>query len=120
MAEALWNALGAGDWQAFSAGSDPAGYVHPMAVRVMGEVGLDLSAGRSKHLNEFIDEAFDVVVTVCDGAKESCPAFPGARQTLHWPLRDPADAGGTDEEKLAVFRAVRDEIRGRIERYLEG
>jgi arsenate reductase len=119
MAEALWKDLGAGRWEVFSAGSKPAGHVHPMAVKVMAEAGVDISAHRSKHLEEFVGEPFDVVVTVCDGASESCPVFPGTQQTLHWPFRDPADAEGGEDERLAVFRAVRDEIRRRIEEYLK-
>lgn len=118
MAEALWNDLAGGAWQAVSAGSRPAGYVHPLAIRVLWELGLDLSQSRSKHLEEFRDQPFDLVVTVCDNARESCPVFPGAPQTLHWPFPDPAEADGTEEEKLAVFRSVRDAIRERIQAFL--
>ncbi|GAB6187625.1 arsenate reductase ArsC [Thermopirellula anaerolimosa] len=118
MAEALWNDLAGGAWQAVSAGSRPAGYVHPLAIRVLSELGLDLSQNRSKHLDEFRDRPFDLVVTVCDNARESCPVFPGAPQTLHWPFPDPAEADGTEEEKLAVFRSVRDAIRERIQAFL--
>jgi arsenate reductase len=127
MAEALWNALGAGRWHAVSAGSNPSGYVHPLAIQAMGElerdeafqdiVCLDIAANQSKHANQFADENFDLVVTVCDHAQENCPAFPGAKAHLHWPFDDPADATGTDEEKLAVFRRVRDEVRQRIAEY---
>ena len=119
MAEALWNDLGRGEWDAVSAGSDPAGYVHPLAVRAVGELGLDLSAGESKHLDTFRGEAFDLVVTVCDNARDSCPTWAGAKQVLHWPFRDPAHAVGTDDEKMASFREVRDEIRDRIAAWLE-
>jgi arsenate reductase (thioredoxin) len=120
MAEALWNNLGQGKWQAFSAGLKPAGYVHPLALQVMSESGFDLSQNRSKHLDEFLDEPFDLVVTVCDNAKAACPVLPGAKQVLHWPFDDPAHAGGTKAEKLVVFRSVRDQIRTRISEYLEG
>ncbi len=120
MAEALWNNLGQGEWSAASAGSKPAGYVHPLAVRAMRELDSDISANESKSLAEFQNQPFDLVVTVCDNAKESCPAFPGARQTLHWPFDDPAHAGGSDEEKMQVFRRVRDEIAARIREYLGG
>lgn len=118
MAEALWSYLGNGAWRAESAGSRPSGYVHPLAVRVMHELDIDLSHHKSKPAAQFSDHAFDLVVTVCDHAKETCPVFPGAKQTLHWPFEDPADALGSDEEKLAVFRKVRDQIREKIGNYL--
>jgi arsenate reductase len=118
MAEFLWNRLGQGEWQAQSAGSRPAGYVHPLAIEVMQELGEDLSAAASKHLDQFTGEVIDLVVTVCDSAKESCPVFPRASETVHWPFFDPADAEGSEEEKKAVFRNVRDQIRTRIEGFL--
>jgi arsenate reductase len=118
MAESLWNSLGGGQWRADSAGSKPAGYVHPLAIEAMKELGQDLSTAQSKHVDRFVDEPIDLVVTVCDSAKESCPALPGAKETVHWPFLDPADATGTDEEKIAVFRDVRDQIKARIERFL--
>ena len=118
MAEGFWNAIGAGKWQADSAGSNPAGYVHPMAIETMKEEGIDLSKARSKHLEEFQSDEFELVITVCDSARESCPTFPGAKQVLHWPFEDPAYADGTDDEKRAVFRKVRDQIRQRISTYL--
>lgn len=118
MAEALWNELGKGRWEAVSAGSNPAGYVHPLAIRAMDEAGIDVAEHRSKHLDEFRREPFDLVVTVCDSAREACPVFPGAKQILHWPFEDPAEATGTDEEKLPVFRSVRDQIQARIADYL--
>lgn len=118
MAEALWQQEGQGVWEAASAGSNPAGYVHPLAIRAMAEVGIDISSNESKHVDGFKNEPFDVVITVCDGAKESCPVFPSAKQTFHWPLEDPARAEGDEEQKLVVFRAVRDQIRDRIRQYL--
>lgn len=120
MAEALWNQLGEGHWQAFSAGSRPAGYVHPTAVEVMSELDLDLSTHRSKHLGEFQDQPFDLVVTVCDSAKESCPVLPGAKEALHWPLEDPAAASGSSDAPLQVFRRVRDEIALKDRAFLSG
>lgn len=120
MAEALWNDLGEGQWRAWSAGSDPAGYVHPLAVKAMGELGIDLSEHESKSLQGFVDEPFDLVVTVCGNAREACPAFPAATQMLHWPFDDPAHARGTEDERLAEFRHVRDQIRERISSYLSG
>lgn len=118
MAEALWEQIGNGAWESRSAGSRPSGYVHPLAVRVMAELDIDISGHRSKSLDEFRDESFDVVLTVCDNAKESCPVFPGDGQVLHWPFYDPAEAKGSDEEQLSVFRRVRDEIRNAIGDYL--
>ncbi|QGJ70168.1 Arsenate reductase ArsC [Planctomycetales bacterium 10988] len=118
MAEALWEQLGEGKWDSESAGSHPSGYVHHLAIEVMKEIGLDISTHRSQSVNEFQNESFDLVITVCDNAKESCPVFPGGTETLHWPFDDPADATGTDEEKLSVFRRVRDEIRSTIQNYL--
>lgn len=119
MAEALWNDLGNGNWQAESAGSRPSGYVHPLAIKAMEEIGIDISANQSKSLDRFRDQSFDLVVTVCDNAREACPVFPGAARTLHWPFDDPADAVGADDEKMKMFRRVRDEIRGRISAWLE-
>lgn len=120
MAEALWNELGEGQWRAWSAGSNPAGYVHPLAVKVMAEQDIDLSKHESKSLQQFVDEPFDLVVTVCGNAREACPAFPAATQMLHWPFDDPAHATGTEDERLAEFRQVRDQIRDRISGYLAG
>lgn len=119
MAEGFWNALGEGRWQAVSAGSNPAGYVHPLAIQVMKEAGIDLSDARSKHLDDFGEDEFDLVITVCDSAKESCPVFPGARRMEHWPFEDPAEAVGTEQQKLATFRSVRDQIRRRIAAFLD-
>jgi len=119
MAEALWQQEGQGVWEAASAGSNPAGYVHPLAIRAMAQVGIGISSNESKHVDGFKNEPFDVVITVCDGARESCPVFPSAKQMLHWPFEDPAGAEGNEEQKLAVFRAVRDQIRDRIKQYLD-
>lgn len=118
MAEALWEALGNGEWESESAGSKPSGYVHPLAIRAMKELDIDISANTSKLLDQFQEQSFDLVVTVCDNAKESCPVFSGAKQTFHWPFDDPADATGTDDEKMTMFRRVRDEIKEKIQNYL--
>lgn len=120
MAEGFWNQLGAGEWKAVSAGSNPAGYVHPLAIEVMREAGVELEEARSKHLREFAEDSLDLVVTVCDSANESCPVFPGVKEKLHWPFEDPAHASGAEQEKLSVFRRVRDEIREKISNYLSG
>ena len=120
MAEAIWEQAGNGQWASESAGSKPSGYVHPLAIRACKEIGFDLSAYESKSLEQFRDQPFDLVVTVCDNAKESCPVFPGAVETLHWPFDDPADATGTEEEQIVVFRRVRDEITAKIKSLLNG
>ena len=119
MAEALWEYLGNGEWESESAGSKPSGYVHPLAIRAMQELDIDISTSTSKSLDKFRNEPFDLVITVCNNAQESCPVFPGARQMLHWPFEDPANATGTDEEQMVFFRRVRDEIKARIESYLQ-
>jgi arsenate reductase len=119
MAEALWTRLGDGRWTADSAGSHPSGYVHSLAIRAMREVDIDIAEWESKSLERYRDQAFDLVVTVCDNAKESCPVFPGAKQTLHWPFDDPADAAGSDDERMETFRRVRDEIKERIKTYFK-
>ena len=93
-----------------SAGSDPAGYVHPLAVRVMGEIGIDISDHTSKHLSEFDGQKIDVVITVCDNANKACPFFPSQSQKYHWSFPDPAKFEGPEEEVLNKFRAVRDDI----------
>jgi arsenate reductase len=103
-----------------SAGSKPAGQVHPMAIRVMKEVGIDISQHRSKHLNEFLDQDIETVITVCGDADQACPLFPGQVNRYHWGFYDPAKATGTDEEILKVFRQVRDEIQRVFEAYAAG
>jgi len=118
MAEGLFRELGKREWQAFSAGSKPSGYVHPLAVHAMQERGIDMQNGRSKSVNEFASQEFDLVVTVCDHANEACPVFPGAKDRQHWPFDDPADAEGFDENKMLVFRQVRDQIEKRIGEFL--
>ncbi len=118
MAEALWRQIAKGTWESFSAGSRPSGYVHPKAIEAMRELGVDISAYRSKSVSEFDGQPFDLVVTVCDNAREACPFFPGAKETLHWPFFDPAEATGSQEEQMAVFRRVRDEISTTISSYL--
>ena len=118
MAEGIWNTEAGQSWLASSAGSNPAGYVHPLAVRAMKEVGIDISQAESKHVDQFLDERLDLVVTVCDNAAQNCPALPGS-QTLHWPFDDPAAVRGSEEEQLSAFRHIRDLIRERIQRYLQ-
>jgi arsenate reductase (thioredoxin) len=117
MAEAVLNRIGAGRFEAVSAGSKPAGCVHPLALRLIEELGCPVDGLRSKSVDEFRGARFDAVITVCDRAKEACPVFPGA-ETIHWSFEDPADAAGTDEEKLAVFRRIFDEIQRRLRLYI--
>jgi arsenate reductase len=114
MAEGWVNHLLGGRWEAHSAGTAPADAVNPLAVEVMGEVGVDLSDARPDHVDTYLPQAWDLVVTVCDAAKESCPVFPGTVPRLHVGFEDPADALGSTEHRLAVFRRVRDDIRQRL------
>jgi arsenate reductase len=119
MAEAIVNARLSQEWRAYSAGTQPAGYVHPKAVQALAELGIQ-HEGRSKSAEEFRDAEFDLVVTVCDDANESCPVWLGRGRRVHLGFRDPAKAEGTDEERMQVFRQVRDEIVGKIPRLLAG
>jgi len=103
-----------------SAGSKPAGYVHPLAIQVMKEIGIDIASHHSKHMNDFLQQNVETVVTVCGNADQACPVFPGQVNRYHWGFDDPAHATGTDVEKLAVFRRVRDEIKLVFEAYAAG
>lgn len=103
-----------------SAGSKPAGYVHPLAVQVMAEIGIDISAHESKHFDEFLHAEVETVITVCGHADQVCPIFPGQVNRHHWGFDDPAHATGTEEEQLVVFRRVRDEIARVFEAYAAG
>jgi arsenate reductase len=111
MAEGWINHLLGSRWQARSAGTRPAAAVHPLAVRVMAEVGVDISAGRPERVEAYLEQPWDLVVTVCDSAKESCPIFPRPVEAIHVSFADPAEAAGSEDERLAVFRVVRDDIR---------
>ena len=103
-----------------SAGSQPAGYVHPRAIAALAEIGIDISGHNSKHMNEFLDRDVETVITVCGHADQACPVFPGQVNRHHWPFDDPAKAAGTDGEIAAEFRRVRDEIRRVFEAYAAG
>jgi arsenate reductase len=103
-----------------SAGSKPAGYVHPKAIAALAEIGIDISAHTSKHMNDFLTREIHTVITVCGNADQACPAFPGQVNRHHWGFPDPAHATGTEEEVMAVFRKVRDEIRLVFEAYAAG
>lgn len=103
-----------------SAGSKPAGYVHPLAIKAMAEIGIDISTHRSKHLDEFLTQNIETVITVCGNADQACPLFPGQMNRHHWGFDDPAHAAGTEDEQMQVFRRVRDEIRRVFEAYAAG
>ncbi len=103
-----------------SAGSKPAGYVHPLAIRAMAEIGIDISGHHSKHMDEFLSQGVDIVITVCGNADQACPMFPGQVNRHHFPFDDPAHATGTEEEQMAVFVRVRDEIERVFKAYAAG
>jgi arsenate reductase (thioredoxin) len=110
MAEGILRAAAGDLVEVHSAGSKPAGYVHPKAIQVLKEIGIDISAHTSKHMNEFLDRNIATVITVCGNADQACPIYPGQVNRYHWGFEDPAHAQGTDDEILAEFRRVRDEI----------
>ena len=120
LAEGLLRATAGDLFEVHSAGSKPAGYVHPLAIRVMAEIGIDISGHRSKSMNEFLQTPIETVITVCGNADQACPVFPGQVNRHHWPFDDPAHAKGTEAEQLAVFRRVRDEIRRTLDAYVAG
>ncbi len=119
MAEAIINAHMGEDWEAVSAGTRPAGYTHPLVIRVLEEIGIQ-HAGRSKSTDEFKGVDFDVVITVCDDAAENCPVWLGKGKRVHIGFDDPAKADGSEAQVLEVFRRVRDEIADQIPAYLSG
>jgi len=119
MAEGFIRALASDRFEVESAGTD-ATRVHPLAVRAMEEVGVDLREHTSKTLERFLDDKWDYVITVCDSANERCPLFPGAAARLHWSFDDPSAATGTEEERLSAFRRVRDAIRAQLGPWLDG
>ena len=119
MAEGFLRALGDDRFEVESAGTE-ASKVNPFAIQAMAEEGIDISTHESKTLDRFVDQPFDLVITVCDEAAEACPIFPNARERRHWSFPDPSKARGTDEERFAVFARVRDSIRERIEAELLG
>ena len=120
LAEGILRAAAGDSFNVQSAGSKPAGYVHPLAIQVMKEIGIDISGHRSKHMDEFLKQSIETVVTVCGNADQACPMFPGQVNRHHWGFYDPAHATGTDEEKIVVFRRVRDEIKRVFEAYAAG
>jgi arsenate reductase len=120
LAEGILRAAAGDTLNVQSAGSKPAGYVHPLALQVMEEIGIDISAHHSKHMNDFLRQPVETVITVCGNAEQVCPMFPGQVNRHHWGFYDPAQATGSNEEKLAVFRKVRDEIKMVFEAYADG
>ena len=116
MAEGLLRHGAADRFEVESAGTKP-GHVRPEAIKVMKELGIDISAHRSKHVDEFKGHAFHYILTVCDNANESCPVFPGRAKRIHKAFEDPVTFQGTEEERLAVFRRVRDEIRDYLKNF---
>ncbi len=120
LAEGFLRAAARGQFEVASAGSKPAGYVHPLAIKAMAEVGIDISKHTSKNLSEFLNQPVETVITVCGKADQVCPVFPGQVNRYHWPFEDPAHATGTEAEQLEVFRTVRDQIRAVFEAYAAG
>lgn len=118
MAEGLLRHDGGGSFEVFSAGTHPSS-VRPEAIAVMREIGIDISGHRSKSVDEFAGQPFDTVITVCDNARDVCPVFPGGTRLLHFPFEDPAAVAGTEEERKAAFRRVRDQIRSRLREFLQ-
>ena len=114
MAEGLLRHFAGDRFEVYSAGT-VATAVRPQAIEVMGEIGIDISGQESKTLKGYLGQPFDYVITVCDTAKEACPVFPGAKRRLHWSFEDPAVAVGSEEERLKVFRSVRDKIREHLQ-----
>ena len=119
MAEGLLRHLAGDRFEVMSAGTE-ATHVRPLAIRAMNEIGVDISGQESKTLERYLEEPFDYVITVCDDANEACPFFPGVSNRLHWSFEDPSRAEGSEEERLAVFRSVRDRIRDRVQAELLG
>lgn len=120
MAEGFLRAAASDFLEVQSAGAKPAGFVHPLAIKVMTELGIDISSHRSKHLNEFLVQPVETVITVCDHANQLCPVFPGQANRHHWSFADPARATGSEDEQLLAFRRVRDEIQRVFNAYAMG
>ena len=119
MAEGLLRSMAGERFEIASAGVSPSN-VRPEAIEAMRELGVDISNHRSKSVDEFLGQEFDYVITVCDNANEQCPVFPGNTKRIHWSFDDPAAANGDEEQRLVVFRRVRDEIRQRLQLFLRG
>ena len=120
MAEGILRSAAGDLFDVSSAGSKPAGYVHPLAIEVLKEIGIDISGHSSKHLDRFLDAGIDTVITVCDNANEACPIFPGSANRYHWGFEDPPHAARAGEAPIEAFRRVRDQIRNTFEAYAGG
>jgi arsenate reductase len=118
IAEALLRSHGGSDFDVFSAGVAPKG-INPFTLRVLGEAGISTAGLHSKSVDDYLDEPFDYVITVCDRARQSCPVFPGRHNALHWGLDDPAEAEGTEAQKLAAFRRTTTEVTARLRPFIE-
>lgn len=118
MAEGLLRHLAGDKFEISSAGIEPS-HVRPLAVQAMSEIGIDISAQRSKSVDEFVGQEFDCVITVCDNANERCPIFPGLTRRIHWSVEDPALAEGEQAARLVVFRRVREELKSRLREFAE-
>jgi arsenate reductase len=119
MAEGLVNHYLGDEWEAYSAGVKPSGYVHPLAIQVMKELGINISPNLSKSVDEFRNSPFDLVVTVCDDAANNCPVWLGKGRLVHIGFYDPAEAVGSEEERLNVFRRIRDEIKQEVLNFIQ-
>ena len=111
MAEGILKSVAGESLNVQSAGSNPAGYVHPLAIKALGEIGIDISSNSSKHMNEFLEQDVETVITVCGNADQACPVYPGQVNRFHWPFFDPAKAEGSEEDIYEKFKTVRDEIQ---------
>lgn len=120
MAEGILQKVLGPDFEVASAGSKPAGYVHPLAIKALAEIGIDISKNESKHLDTYLNRDVETVITVCGNADQACPVFPGQMNRHHYPFDDPAHAGGSEQEQMAVFRRVRDEILRVFTAYADG
>jgi arsenate reductase len=118
MAEGLIRHKGGARFEAHSAGTEPKG-INPLTLKILAEAGIDASWARSKSVNEYLGQEFDYVITVCDEARQACPVFPGVHQSLHWGYEDPAEATGSEQERLAVFRRVFIQLGERINQFVE-
>jgi len=117
MGEGFMRHMAGNKFEVFSAGVEPT-QVNPYAIKVMAEAGIDISSHQSKSVDEFLEQEFDYVITVCNHAKQICPVFPGQYERIHWDIEDPADAKGSEQEKLAFFRKIRDEIKEKCLEFL--
>ena len=119
MAEGILKSVAGDILNVQSAGSDPAGYVHPLAIKALGDIGIDISSNTSKHMNEFLKQDVETVITVCGNANQACPVYPKQVNRFHWPFDDPAKAEGSETEIWRMFLKIRDEIQKTFSNYGE-